>query len=187
MKAVNLTEKAQQSSQLISRLNPDFRHCYQCGKCTAGCPVAFTMDVAPNQIIRMLQLGLIQEALNSETIWLCASCSTCSTRCPKNVDLARVMDRLRMIALQQGIGPRGRGKKVALFNQLFLDALKKHGRSYEVGLMLKYNLKRFNPFKDAFVGSGMFSRGKLKFGPHKIKGASDMLRIIENVQKLEAK
>ena len=76
--------------------------CNQCGKCSAGCPVVAVMDLLPSQAIRMAQLGM-EEVLESNTIWVCASCLTCATRCPKGVDLPRVMEALRQIALRQGI------------------------------------------------------------------------------------
>jgi heterodisulfide reductase subunit C len=80
----------------------DLLDCNQCGKCSAGCPVVAAMDILPNQAIRMAQLGM-EEVLQSKTIWICASCLTCSTRCPKGVDLPRLMEALRQIALRQGV------------------------------------------------------------------------------------
>jgi heterodisulfide reductase subunit C len=80
----------------------DLLACNQCGKCSAGCPVVAAMDLLPSQVIRMAQLGM-EEVLESETIWICASCLTCATRCPKGVDLPRLMEALRQIALRQGI------------------------------------------------------------------------------------
>jgi heterodisulfide reductase subunit C len=79
----------------------DLLACNQCGKCSAGCPVVAAMDLLPSQVIRMAQLGM-EEVLESETIWICASCLTCVTRCPKGVDLPRLMEALRQIALRQG-------------------------------------------------------------------------------------
>lgn len=73
--------------------------CNQCGKCSAGCPAAGAMDLLPNQVLRLAQLGL-EEVLSSRTIWLCASCLTCLSRCPKGVDLPRVMEALRRLALR---------------------------------------------------------------------------------------
>ena len=75
--------------------------CYQCGKCSAGCPVVDAMDILPNQIIRLAQLGMEEDLLNSKTIWLCASCITCTSRCPKGVDIARVIEALRAIVLRR--------------------------------------------------------------------------------------
>jgi len=77
--------------------------CYQCGKCAAGCPVVTEMDVLPSQIIRLLQLGQGEVVFASKTMWLCASCLTCSARCPKGVDVAKVMDALRAIRQRSGI------------------------------------------------------------------------------------
>jgi len=78
--------------------------CNQCGKCSSGCPVAFALDLLPNQIIRMTQLGL-EDVLQAQTIWTCAACQTCVSRCPKGVDLPRVMEALRQIALERGLTP----------------------------------------------------------------------------------
>jgi heterodisulfide reductase subunit C len=74
--------------------------CNQCGKCSAGCPVAFSMDLLPSQVIRMAQLG-IEEVLESQTIWTCAACLTCVARCPKGIDLPRIMEALRLIGMQR--------------------------------------------------------------------------------------
>jgi heterodisulfide reductase subunit C len=76
--------------------------CNQCGKCSAGCPIVAAMDLLPSQVIRLAQLGM-EEVLESDTIWICASCLTCVTRCPKGVDLPRLMEALRQVALRQGV------------------------------------------------------------------------------------
>jgi len=75
--------------------------CYQCGKCSAGCPAAFAMDLLPNEVIRLVQLGQVEEALNSATIWFCAACQTCYARCPHGVDLPRIMEALRELAKEE--------------------------------------------------------------------------------------
>ena len=80
----------------------DLLACNQCGKCSAGCPVVAVMDLLPSQVIRMAQLGM-EDVLDSSTIWICASCLTCATRCPKGVDLPRLMEALRQIALRRGV------------------------------------------------------------------------------------
>ncbi len=82
----------------------DLLACNQCGKCSAGCPVADALDVLPSTVLRMAQLG-IEEVLEAQTLWTCASCLTCVSRCPKAVDLPRVMEALRTIAMNRGIRP----------------------------------------------------------------------------------
>ena len=78
--------------------------CNQCGKCSAGCPVAESLDILPSAVIRLAQLG-IEDVLEAQTLWTCASCLTCVSRCPKGVDLPRVMEALRTIALRRGLQP----------------------------------------------------------------------------------
>lgn len=77
-------------------------NCYQCGKCSAGCPIVAVMDLLPNQVIRLVQLGQ-EEVLDSKTIWFCASCFTCAARCPRGVDLAKVMEALRLMSLRRNL------------------------------------------------------------------------------------
>ncbi len=74
--------------------------CYQCGKCSAGCPMAAYMDIPPAQMIRLAQLGLEKDLVNSEAIWLCISCMTCNTRCPKGVRIAELIESMRQVKLR---------------------------------------------------------------------------------------
>lgn len=155
--------------------------CYQCGKCSAGCPVAFAMDYPPRQIIRLLQLGLAQEALQADSIWICASCDVCSARCPRNVDIASLMDALRREALATG---KITDRRVAAFNEGFLGGVKNFGRSYEAGILLYHNLKTGQLFKDLELGLPMMQRGKVGMLPHTIKGRDEIKRIFDRVAKM---
>jgi heterodisulfide reductase subunit C len=74
--------------------------CYQCGKCSAGCPAVSQMDILPNQIIRLAQLGFKDELLGSRSIWICESCFMCNARCPKGINIAEVIEALRQILLR---------------------------------------------------------------------------------------
>lgn len=76
--------------------------CYNCGKCSAGCPSISEMDILPNEVVRLVLFG-DEDVLNSETIWACASCFTCTTRCPKGVDLSKIMEALRQIYLRKNV------------------------------------------------------------------------------------
>jgi len=79
----------------------DLMLCYQCGKCSAGCPMGSAMDILPNQVLRLVQLGLEEDLAQTKTVWLCASCLTCTARCPKGVDLSRVMEAIRVLTLRK--------------------------------------------------------------------------------------
>ncbi len=75
--------------------------CYQCGKCSAGCPAVSEMDILPNQVIRYAQLGLKDELLSARSVWVCASCYTCNVRCPKGIKIAEVMEAVRQVLLRK--------------------------------------------------------------------------------------
>lgn len=79
--------------------------CYVCGKCSAGCPVAFSMDIQPHEILRLIQLGQEAEITHANTMWLCSSCLTCASRCPKGISLTHVMEAIRALQLRKGINP----------------------------------------------------------------------------------
>jgi heterodisulfide reductase subunit C len=74
--------------------------CYQCGTCSSGCPFIETMDIHPHMVLRTIMFGLT-DVLESNTIWLCASCFMCAERCPRDIDMARVMESLRQIKLRE--------------------------------------------------------------------------------------
>ncbi len=78
--------------------------CNQCGRCSAGCPLVDEMDLLPSMVLRFAQLGS-EDVLLSKTPWICAACLMCQTRCPKGVDIPRVMEAVRQVALRRGDPP----------------------------------------------------------------------------------
>jgi len=134
----------------------------------------------------MVQLGLKERVLNSQTIWLCASCETCATRCPNEIDIVRFMDTLRTMALAEG---RTQATKLPLFHAIFLGGIKSYGKVHELGLVLRYTLQSGDIFKfgkliqDMILGAKMFLKGKLAILPNKIKGAGQVRRIFQLTEK----
>jgi heterodisulfide reductase subunit C len=156
-------------------------HCYQCGKCAAGCPVAQDMDLTSCQVLRLVQLGdpeWDRRALQSEGIWLCLACETCSTRCPQEVEVPKVMDFLREEAVAQGLA-HPRSKDILAFHRAFMDSVKATGRLYEIGLVADYKLRSRHFLKDVMLAPKMFTRGKLPLKPHLIQGREAVKRIFQ--------
>ena len=79
------------------------RLCFQCGGCTADCPIArFSAIYHPRRLMRMTQLGMKDRILASEALWLCAACFTCIDHCPQGVDIAGILRVLRNVAIKEG-------------------------------------------------------------------------------------
>lgn len=180
MEGMELSSAATRNRDEIKELQKEagvnITDCYQCGKCSAGCPVAFAMDKTPRQIIRLLQLGMLEEVLKTRTIWLCATCQTCSTRCPKDVDLATLMETVRQLAKKKGIVME---KNINLFNDIFLQNVKMFGKSPEVLLSALYNLRSGRLFQDVDSVPHLFLTGKAHVMPGRVKDKSAVKRIFE--------
>lgn len=149
--------------------------CFQCEKCTSGCPVAFAMDIAPHRLIRSIHLGLKEEVLNSDTIWLCASCETCTTRCPNGIDIARVMDSLRQMSASRGV--KASQKQVPLFHNAFLSSVRTFGRVHEMTMTVTFALKSggiSGLMKQASLGLGMMRKGKIRIVPARLRAGSQV-------------
>lgn len=161
-----MTVKTDLAKRIQEELGQNVFLCYQCVKCTSGCPVGGYFDWQPNQIMRAVQLGQEDIALESETPWLCASCQTCTTRCPQGLDIAAIMDFLTREAKERGFEPAR--PELNTFNEAFMRELKLWGRSYEPGLMVEMTLRNRDLkalLDDAGMYSKMIQKGKVGFFP----------------------
>lgn len=131
----------------------------------------------------MIQLGMEEQVLSSRTIWLCASCLTCTCRCPREIDLAEIMDYLRRYAYKKHILPKEE-TEVPLFNKIFLGNIEKFGRLYEMGLIGMFNLLSGEFFKDFLLAPKMFSKQKIGVFPHKTKNIKQVREIFKMSGKL---
>ncbi|HJP23243.1 MAG TPA: heterodisulfide reductase-related iron-sulfur binding cluster [Alphaproteobacteria bacterium] len=156
------------SKTVLDAIGENVFRCYQCVKCSSGCPLAERFDLTPNQVMRSLQFGL-SDVLESRAIWLCASCHTCATRCPQEIDVTGVMDTLRQEARRRGIAPAI--PEIAHFNEIFLANIKFFGRVYELGLMGLFNLRLGQPLKHLRMGWEMLRRGRFNFLPKFVRPA----------------
>ena len=160
--------------------------CYQCKRCTNGCPVTFAMDIYPDRVIRLVNLDQMERVLNCDTIWICSSCETCTTRCPNEVDIAGVMDYLKEMAVREGVKiPQPRSYA---FHMAFLEDIQKRGRLSEGGLMRAYMMKSGDLFRkiidgsileDIVLGVKMFIKGRMHLIPKGIKGKKEFKELMK--------
>jgi len=161
--------------------------CFQCRKCTNGCPLTFAMDLYPDRIIRLSLLGQEDQVLGSRTIWVCSSCETCTTRCPNDIDIAGVMDWLKEESIKRGYSTPQ--PQVTRFHQTFLDAIRLGGGRLMEGLLLGLYTMRTGPvakfksgqlFKDMRLGLALAKRGRLKVKfPKRLKGFQEIKQILK--------
>jgi len=167
----------------------DFACCYQCGKCTAGCPVGDKTGEGPTRLMRLAQTGRIDEALKSDALWYCLGCQTCTARCPQNLDIAGTLDALRALAVQRGIvSPDQARKRVEAFHHAFLNSVRKNGRLQELALVNAYKLRTFTFLQDVDAGIKMMLQGKINpfslvTGGEGVQAKDQITRIFELADK----
>jgi len=163
------------------RCGQSLRLCYQCLKCTAGCPTAPYMDFNPNTIVRMIQLGLKQEVLESKAIWLCVSCETCGTRCPNEIDIGVLMDALREMSLEKGY--RAHEANIVALHHAFMESIRRFGRVHEATMLMEYKLRSRDLWTDLVPGMKLFMKGKIPLIPGRIKGMKAIREMYRKTQR----
>ena len=182
MKVLSSQENIHQfRNEIVALSGEDASNCVQCGKCTASCPIALEMDLQPSQVLRYIQVNSRKPVLQCATIWLCASCETCSSRCPEGIEIATVMDTLRKLAVEEGLATGQ--EQIVAFDEIFLDSIKRHGRVHELGLVIRYNMASRKPLKDAHLGPLMLGKGKLGLLAHKIREKAKIREIFRQSRR----
>jgi heterodisulfide reductase subunit B len=157
------TIKTDLAARIQEELGQNVFLCYQCVKCSSGCPVSQFFDWQPNQIMRAVQLGQEDIALESNTPWLCAACQTCATRCPQDLDIPAIMDFLTREATARGIKPAV--PEIAHFNKSFMREVKLWRRSYELGMLAELKLRTLDLTSDLDLGMKLFAKNKFPLLP----------------------
>jgi heterodisulfide reductase subunit C len=169
--------------------------CYQCGRCSAGCPqnLKNEMDLSPTKVLRLLQLEdalgadggrYLERLLGADTPWLCAGCQACTTRCPQGVDIAGTMDVLRQEALKRGQASKSkRAKDAQALHKSFLNAALSNGHVHELSMMIEYKLRTQHFLEDAMLGAAMFFKGKLHLKPPRGPGTDRVRNAIAKLKQ----
>ena len=174
--ALAATDSAQTIRSLIDevkeRSSTELNLCYQCQACANGCPFITAMDFRPNQVLRLLQFGMREEVLKCKPIWVCVGCHTCSSQCPMDIDIASVMDTLRLMAVEEGV-PIGK-PNIIDFHEEVLRSLEKYGRAHKLGIMLGYKRQTGGWLKDLDVGLKMLAKRKLELFPSRVRDGGEI-------------
>jgi heterodisulfide reductase subunit C len=159
------------------------KECIQCGTCSGSCPVSWAMEESPRQIIAMIRAGMKDRVLESATPWTCASCYQCTVRCPQEIKITDVMYILKRMSIRAN-ARRSRG--IALFSKTFIKVVRQTGRNNEARLLVDYAMGT-NPFasiKDAGLGLGLKTRGRLPLSAKPVKDLAGLRRMIDKAQQL---
>lgn len=156
--------------------------CFQCSKCSSGCPLAYRMDLKPAQVVHSIRLGREAEVLNCNAIWYCAACETCTARCPQGLEPAALMCAARLLAARKGIPPKV--PEVARFFETSIENMLMFGRTSDLMLVAALRLKSQDMLSDMPLALKLFERGKLN--PLRLpNGAAHFRRIYERVRAME--
>ncbi len=153
--------------------------CYQCCRCTNGCPVAGDMEIVPHRVMGYILSGEREKVLASTSPWKCLQCATCSLRCPNGIDVARVFETLRQISLASGLAAKN---DIAHFDDLIIDSVERHGRFAELETIMRYRLSKRQFLKDAAMGLDMVRKGRLGLSSHNIRGRKELGTIIRRMR-----
>ena len=160
--------------------------CIQCGTCTASCPTAYAMDFTPRQLVRLVQVGLRDDALHSRTFWLCTNCYSCTIRCPRGIALTETMAALKRLAIAEGV--EGKEKDyVSSFYRAFMETVRRHGRNYEPEFLLRYFFRTnlLGLLSQAPLGLSMWRKGRLGLSPHVVKAKAEIEAIFRKSMELD--
>ncbi len=161
------------------------KRCIQCGTCTGSCPVSYAMDISPRQLIALFRAGEMERILTSRSIWICASCYACTTRCPSGIKITDTIYALKRTAMERGIVTSApRAQRLA---KIFTKVLMRYGRLHEGSLIAGYQL-RTNPLKlFGFLPLGLKMMRKKRIGvlPHRIKEHAALARIIRRAREID--
>lgn len=155
--------------------------CYQCFRCTNGCPAARDMDIVPHRIIGYIISGERERVLSSTALWECLQCAICSIRCPNGIDVARTFAALRRMSVESGLAAQ---TDIHDFDTLMIESIVRHGRVYELGTVMRYRMARKELFKDYPMGIGMIRKRRIGLFPH---NAADMKNIRSIIRKTGGK
>lgn len=168
--------------------DPHLERCIQCGTCGGSCPSGADMDHTPRALFAMINAGMVNEVLSSNTPWYCVSCYYCTVRCPQEIHITDLMYTLKRMSIHEGLYQKSTAPTAPGFSKTFIDYVENYGRSFELGLATRYHLS-FHPLdmmKMAPMGLGMLRKGRMDLTPKKIKDINNLKNILSKAKEMEA-
>ena len=169
--------------EIEDRLGAEVSLCYQCKRCTAGCPAADFMDLRPHQLVRLVRLGAAARAIAGEAIWNCVGCYACTTRCPQNVPITELIYSLKNQALKQGKTPRG--ARIPAFLKAFASTVQRYGRSQEAHMLVQYYVTTDpgTAMKETSTAMKLLRQGRLPLLPHRVRGWKAVKKVLRKAAR----
>ncbi|MBE2198975.1 MAG: 4Fe-4S dicluster domain-containing protein [Anaerolinea sp.] len=167
--------------------DPRLEMCIQCGTCGGSCPSGPDMEYSPRRIFAMIEADMREEVLRSNTFWYCVSCYYCYVRCPQEVHITDIMYTLKRKAIREGYSQQSSASDAPDFSEFFVDAVKKYGRSFELGLATRYHLRHhpLDMVKMATgMGLGMLRKGRMDLTPRRIKNLDQLQAILAKAEEI---
>lgn len=152
--------------------------CYQCFRCTNGCPAARDMDIVPHRVIGYVMAGERDRVLSSAALWACLQCAACSIRCPNGIDVARIFVFLRRLSVGSGLAAN---RDIHDLDALMIESIARHGRIYELGTIMRYRLSRGQYLKGSHAGIGMVKKRRIGLFPHNAADRKGIRSIIKKM------
>ncbi|RCK76598.1 MAG: CoB--CoM heterodisulfide reductase subunit C [Ignavibacteriae bacterium] len=161
------------------------KRCIQCGTCTGSCPVSYAMDISPRQLIALFRAGEMETIMKSRTIWICASCYACTTRCPSGIKITDIIYALKRTAMEKNY--LSQAKHVQILANLFVSNLMKYGRLHEGTLIRNYYLKVgfWKLFKLIPLAKKLYQTKRLSLFPKRINAYHSLSKIIKKAQEID--
>lgn len=160
--------------------------CIQCGTCGGSCPSGQDMDHSPRLLFALVEAGMRERALTSNTPWYCVSCYYCMSRCPQEVHITDIMSTLKRMAIKEGRYKESSAADAPDFSGTFIEYVESYGRSFEVGLATRYHLSHhpLDMMKMAQLGLGMLRRGRIDLTPNRINGIDQLQAILAKAKEI---
>jgi heterodisulfide reductase subunit C len=157
--------------------------CLQCGTCTASCPSSHLMEYAPRSVVAAIRADMLDRVIDSNTVWMCASCYACAVRCPAGIPFTDIMYRIKQLGIARGlVGKRSRGAAMA---RAFVEVVEKYGRNAEGVLLNKYYTRTGlgRAFHHVPLGMRLLRRRRFEMRPHKIAGVRQLRAMMAALER----